>query len=155
MSLLVKSIINYFKKSFNFSSGEITKNEYITGIVLSWLLFKGVSQVKTLLKKSEECDVSANKFCGLEVQFYNGFLELVVLPINLYIIIALAALVNRELIAIGKFKHIFKNSFIIRNVFVGIILLFFQGLAPLLFAILYFIPRETEKNFEKHIETQL
>jgi hypothetical protein len=149
MGLLLRAILTYFKKSFIFSSGKITKLEYITGIVLSWLLFKGVSQVKTLLKKSEECDASANKFCGLEAQFYNGFLELVVLPINLYIIIALAALVNRELIAIGKFRDIFKNSFIYRNVFVLIIYLFFQGLSPLVFGTLYFIPRESVEKQKK------
>ena len=105
--------------------------------------------VKTFLKKSEECDASANMFCGLEAQFYNGFLELVVLPINLYIIIALAALVNRELIAIGKFRDIFKNSFIYRNVFVVIIYLFFQEVSPLVFGTLYFIPRESVEKQKK------
>lgn len=154
MGLLLKAVLMYFKKSFNFSSEKITKFEYITGIVLSWLLFIGASEIKTLLKKNEECDSDlANMFCLLDAQLYNGFLELVFLPIYLYIIIALAALVNRELIAIGKFKHIFKNSFIYRNVFVLLIYLLFGGFAPLVFGTLYFIPRETEEETEKQIET--
>lgn len=154
MGLLLKAVLMYFKKSFNFSSEKITKFEYITGIILSWLLFIGASEIKTLLKKNEECDSSANMFCLVEAQLYNGFLELVFLPINLYIIIALAALVNRELIAIGKFKNIFKNSFIYRNVFILLIYLLFGGFAPLVFGTLYFIPSETEEEIEIQIETQ-
>lgn len=100
-------------------------------------------------KKSEECDASANKFCILQAQFDNLLIELVFLPINLYIIIALAALVNRELIAIGKFRDIFKNSFIYRNVFVLTIYLFFQGVSPLVFGTLYFIPRESVEKKKK------
>lgn len=77
MGLLLKAVLMYFKKSFNFSSEKITKFEYITGIVLSWLLFIGASEIKTLLKKNEECDSSANMFCLVEAQLYNGFLNLV------------------------------------------------------------------------------
>lgn len=147
MYLLLKATANYFKKSFNFLSGDITKLEYIVGVIVSWLLLRGVNEVKSLLKMSEECDADANKFCLVEAQLYNGFIEVIMLLANLYIIIALIALVNREMIAIGKYKQIFRNSFIIRTTFILLLYLFFslffRGLAPLLFAILYFEPRET------------
>ena len=154
MRLVMKAVLTYFKRSLDFSSGNITKLEYIVGIVLSWLLFRGVKEVKSLLKKSEECDTSANMFCIVEAQLHNGFIEIIILFANLYIMIALAALVNRELIAIGKFKQVFKNSFVYRNVFILLIYIVFQGLvfkglAPLFFAVLYFEPRETEKETKK------